>query len=499
MSDGALAEAGAEHIVRPGPTRSEHDSLGSREVPEPAYYGVHTARALQNFAISGIALRAYPEFVNALAAVKEAVAGANRELGLLDDKRARAIEAACTEIRDGHLHDQFVVDVIQGGAGTSTNMNANEVIANRALEILGARRGDYDRLHPLEHVNLSQSTNDVYPTAIKVALQVHIATLHATMLEVSAAFLAKANEFGRVLKMGRTQLQDAVPMTLGQEFGTYAVMVAEDAERLQEAAQLVAEINLGGTAIGTGLNSHPAYALVVCERLRAITGFPVTTAHDLVEATQDVGSFVQLSGVLKRTALKLSKICNDLRLLSSGPRSGFNEINLPAVQAGSSIMPGKVNPVIPEVVNQVAFEVVGNDVTISMAAEAGQLQLNAFEPIIAHCLFQSLTHLNEACKTLIGNCVVGITANEQRLYESVTNSIGIITALNPYIGYAASARIAKMALGTGRAIPDLVVEEGLLSREEVSLLLTPEALVQPRELVQLSEATVRSFEGANPS
>jgi aspartate ammonia-lyase len=319
------------------------------------------------------------------------------------------------------------------------------------------------------------------------------------MVDVSAAFLAKAHEFSRVLKMGRTQLQDAVPMTLGQEFGTYAVMVAEDAERLQEAARLVAEINLGGTAIGTGLNSHPAYAQLVCERLRAITGFPVTTAHDLVEATQDVGSFVQLSGVLKRTALKLSKICNDLRLLSSGPRSGFNEINLPAVQAGSSIMPGKVNPVIPEVVNQVAFEVVGNDVTISMAAEAGQLQLNAFEPIIAHCLFQSLTHLDEACKTLMGNCVVGITANEQRLYESVTNSIGIITALNPYIGYAASARIAKLALATGRPIPDLVVEEGLLSQDQVGLLLTPEALVQPRELVQLSEAIVRSFEGANPS
>jgi aspartate ammonia-lyase len=497
MSDAAATGAGSEHIATRSPTRSEHDSLGSREVPEPAYYGVHTARALQNFAISGITLRNYPEFVNALAAVKQAAAGANRELGLLDDERARAIEQACAEIRDGHLHDQFVVDVIQGGAGTSSNMNANEVVANRALEILGARRGDYDRLHPLEHVNLSQSTNDVYPTAIKVALQVHIATLHSTMLEVAAAFLAKANEFSRVLKMGRTQLQDAVPMTLGQEFRTYAVMVTEDAERLQEAAQLVAEINLGGTAIGTGLNSHPAYARLVCERLRAITGFPVTTAHDLVEATQDVGSFVQLSGVLKRTALKLSKICNDLRLLSSGPRSGFNEINLPAVQAGSSIMPGKVNPVIPEVVNQVAFEIVGNDVTVSMAAEAGQLQLNAFEPIIAHCLFQSLTHLNEACKTLVGNCVVGITANEERLYESVTNSIGIITALNPYIGYAASARIAKLALATGRAIPDLVVEEGLLSPDEVSLLLTPEALVQPRELVQLSQAIVRSFEGAN--
>jgi aspartate ammonia-lyase len=288
-------------------------------------------------------------------------------------------------------------------------------------------------------------------------------------------------------------------MTLGQEFGTYAIMVAEDAERLQEAARLVAEINLGGTAIGTGLNAHPLYAGLVCEKLRDITGFPLVTAHDLVEATQDVGAFVQLSGVLKRTAVKLSKICNDLRLLSSGPRSGFSEINLPAVQAGSSIMPGKVNPVIPEVVNQVAFEVVGNDVTISMAAEAGQLQLNAFEPIIAHCLFQSLTHLNAACKTLVANCVVGITANEQHLHESVTNSIGIITALNPYIGYAASARIAKLALSTGRAIPDLVVEEGLLSAAEVAHLLTPEALVQPREPLSLSQAIVNSSQEDTPS
>jgi aspartate ammonia-lyase len=480
-------------IAVPGPTRREHDSLGSRDVPADAYYGVHTIRALQNFPISGIALRTYPEFVNALAAVKLAAAEANRDLGLLDDERADAIAQACAEICAGALHDQFAVDVIQGGAGTSTNMNANEVIANRALEILGASRGDYDRLHPLEHVNRSQSTNDVYPTAIKVAVQVHISTLHATMLELSAAFRTKAEEFRSVLKMGRTQLQDAVPMTLGQEFGTYSIMVTEDAERLQEAAQLVTEINLGGTAIGTGLNAHPLYAGLVCEKLREITGFPLATAHDLVEATQDVGAFVQLSGVLKRTALKLSKICNDLRLLSSGPRSGFNEINLPAVQAGSSIMPGKVNPVIPEVVNQVAFEVVGNDVTISMAAEAGQLQLNAFEPIIAHCLFQSLTHLNAACKTLRDNCIVGITANEQRLYESVTNSIGIITALNPYIGYAASARIAKLALATDRAIPDLVVEHGLLSAGEVARLLTPEALVQPRELLLLGEPVVKSF------
>ena len=499
MTHTGVATVQSRNIAAPNRTRREHDSLGSWDVPTQAYYGVHTARALQNFPISGTAVSTYPDFVNALAAVKQAAAAANRELGLLDSERAEAIEAACVDIRGGALHDQFAVDVIQGGAGTSTNMNVNEVIANRALEILGDRRGDYDRLHPLEHVNRSQSTNDVYPTAIKVALQVHIAALHATMLEVSAAFFAKAEEFGSVLKMGRTQLQDAVPMTLGQEFGTYAIMVAEDADRLQEAARLVAEINLGGTAIGTGLNAHPLYAGLVCEKLRDITGFPLVTAHDLVEATQDVGAFVQLSGVLKRTAVKLSKICNDLRLLSSGPRSGFNEINLPAVQAGSSIMPGKVNPVIPEVVNQVAFEVVGNDVTISMAAEAGQLQLNAFEPIIAHCLFQSLTHLNAACKTLVANCVVGITANEQRLHESVTNSIGIITALNPYIGYAASARIAKLALSTGRAIPDLVVEEGLLSAAEVAHLLTPEALVQPREPLSLSQAIVNSSQEDTPS
>ncbi|WP_396898393.1 aspartate ammonia-lyase [Mycolicibacterium sp.] len=456
--------------------RVEQDSLGTLEVPASAYYGVHTARALANFPISGIALSVYPLFVDALAAVKQAAAEANRDLGLLDDERAEAITAACREIAAGALHDQFVVDVVQGGAGTSTNMNANEVIANRALELLGAGRGDYERLHPLEHVNRSQSTNDVYPTAIKVALQVQIAALHATMTDLAAAFGTKAAEFATVLKMGRTQLQDAVPMTLGQEFSTYAVMLAEDAERLQEAARLVTEINLGGTAIGTGLNAHPRYAALVCEKLSAITGFQLSTAGNLVEATQDVGAFVQVSGVLKRTALKLSKICNDLRLLSSGPRAGFNEINLPAVQAGSSIMPGKVNPVIPEVVNQVAFEVVGNDVTISMAAEAGQLQLNAFEPIIAHCLFQSLAHLDAACRTLRDRCVLGITANRERLYESVTNSIGVITALNPYIGYATAARIAKSALETGKPIPEIVVAEGLLSADRVAELLAPESL-----------------------
>jgi aspartate ammonia-lyase len=468
--------------------RRERDSLGERDVPGAAYYGVHTARALDNFPISGIALATYPHFVNALAAVKQAAAEANCELGLLDEGRARAIGTACAEIRSGALHEHFVVDVIQGGAGTSTNMNANEVIANRATELLGGDRGDHSVVHPLDHVNLSQSTNDVYPTAIKVALQGQIRMLEATLLEVADAFGRKADEFSTVLKMGRTQLQDAVPMTLGQEFSTYAVMVAEDADRLVEAARLVAEINLGGTAIGTGLNAHPRYAALVCRKLTEIVGYPLITAGNLVEATQDVGSFVQLSGVLKRTALKLSKICNDLRLLSSGPRSGFNEINLPAVQAGSSIMPGKVNPVIPEVVNQVAFEVAGNDVTISMAAEAGQLQLNAFEPIIAHCLFQSIGHLDAACRTLIARCICGISANSERLYESVTHSIGVITALSPYLGYEASARIAKQALHTGRAIPELVVEEGLLSAERVRSLLVPEALIGPRELVSMETA-----------
>ena len=466
--------------------RAESDSLGERKVSASAYYGIHTERALENFPISGIVLNTYPHFIKALAAVKQAAAAANNELGLLDPARAKAITAACKEIRQGALHDHFVVDVIQGGAGTSTNMNANEVIANRGLELLGYGRGDYERLHPLEHVNHGQSTNDVYPTAIKVALQVQIAGLHATLLDLAAAFGQKADEFSSVLKMGRTQLQDAVPMTLGQEFSTYSVMVTEDAERLLEAARLVSEINLGGTAIGTGLNAHPRYARLVCDKLAVITGFSLATAGNLVEATQDVGAFVQVSGVLKRTALKLSKICNDLRLLSSGPRSGLNEINLPAVQAGSSIMPGKVNPVIPEVVNQVAFEVVGNDVTIAMAAEAGQLQLNAFEPIIAHCLFQSLAHLDAACQTLRERCIVGITANPQRLYESVINSIGVITALSPYIGYTASARIADTALSTGRAVPEIVVEEGLLSAAQVADLLVPEALVSPRELMSMS-------------
>ncbi|WP_234788862.1 aspartate ammonia-lyase [Mycolicibacterium iranicum] len=455
--------------------RSESDGLGTMELPAQSYYGVHTARALANFAISGIPLSSYPEFVKALAAVKQAAALTNHELGLLDDLRTEAMVAACTEIRLGLLHGDFVVDVIQGGAGTSTNMNANEVIANRALEILGHPRGDYGYLHPIDHVNLSQSTNDSYPTSIKVALQLQLTDLVGALGELVDTFRVKAAEFADMVKLGRTQLQDAVPMTLGQEFGSYAVTLGEDAERLLEARSLLSEINLGGTAIGTGLNAPYGYRELVCRNLSEITELQLRSADDLIEATQDVGAFVQVSGVLKRTAVKLSKICNDLRLLSSGPRAGFNEINLPAVQAGSSIMPGKVNPVIPEVVNQVAFEVVGNDVTISMAAEAGQLQLNAFEPIIAHSLFTSIRHLDAACSTLDRRCIRGITANPDTMYSSVVNSIGVITALTPWIGYAAAARIAKQALLTGRAIVDVVVEEKLMPVNQVTALLQPEA------------------------
>jgi len=461
------------------PVRTEHDLIGDRAVPAEAYYGVHTLRALENFPISGTAISIYPDLVVALACVKQAAAAANRELGLLDDERADAIARACEEIREGALLDEFVVDVIQGGAGTSTNMNANEVIANRALELLGARKGDYARLHPLDHVNLSQSTNDVYPTAVKVALQFGIRRLAREMRGLHIAFEAKAGEFGDVLKIGRTQLQDAVPMTLGQEFSTYAVMLQEDESRLGEAASLIREINLGATAIGTGINAHPEYAARVTRLLSDIAGVELMVSPNLIEATQDAGAFVQLSGVLKRIAVKLSKVCNDLRLLSSGPRAGIGEINLPAVQAGSSIMPGKVNPVIPEMVNQVAFEVIGNDVTVTMAAEGGQLQLNAFEPIIAHSLFKSIAHLAAACRTLAERCVSGITANRERARRFVDESTALVTALNPYIGYARASEIAQEALATGRRVYDLVLEKGLMSREQLDEVLRPDVLTRP--------------------
>ena len=462
--------------------RYEHDLLGDRAVPAGAYYGVHTLRALENFPITGMPISIYPVLVTALACVKQAAALANNELGLLDDEKAQAIVKACEEIRQGGLLEEFVVDVIQGGAGTSTNMNANEVVANRALELMGRAKGEYKFLHPLDHVNMSQSTNDVYPTAVKLALHFGIQRLTAAMAELRAAFAAKSAEFAEVIKMGRTQLQEAVPMTLGQEFSTYAVMLEEDELRLREAALLVHEINLGATAIGTGITAHPQYAALVCRKLSDITGIPLVTASNLIEATQDAGAFVQVSGVLKRVAVKLSKTCNDLRLLSSGPRAGLNEINLPAMQAGSSIMPGKVNPVIPEVVNQIAFEVIGNDVTVSFAAEAGQLQLNAFEPVIAHSLFESLAHLRNGCDALRTRCVTGITANREHLRRTVEDSIGIVTALNPYIGYANATQVAQEAHATGRSVYALVLEKGLLSKEKLDELLKPEALTRPNYL-----------------
>ncbi|WBO68994.1 aspartate ammonia-lyase [Streptomyces camelliae] len=457
-------------------TRIEHDLVGDKEVPADAYYGVHTVRAVENFAITGSTISQFPELIVSLAAVKQAAATANRDLGLLPQDLAGAIIAACEEIRGGRLADQFVVDPVQGGAGTSTNMNANEVIANRALEIIGHPRGHYEVIHPLDHVNLGQSTNDVYPTAVRLALVASLRLLDDRLGKLAAAFTAKAAEFSGVLKMGRTQLQDAVPMTLGQEFTAYAVMIEEDRQRLTEAAALLLESNLGGTAIGTGINGHPRYAELVCARLAEISGEPVQPADNFIEATQDCGAFVQLSGVLKRVAVKLSKTCNDLRLTSSGPTAGLGEINLPPVQAGSSIMPGKVNPVIPEVVNQVAFEVIGNDLTVTMAAEAGQLQLNAFEPVIAYSLLRSLAHLRAACDTLTTRCIPGITANRDHLHDSVHRSIGLVTALTPHIGYAASTSLARQALATGRPIKDLAAETGMLTIAQLDTILRPEHL-----------------------
>jgi aspartate ammonia-lyase len=461
------------------PVRIEHDLLGERSVPADAYYGVHTLRALENFAISGTRICAYPDLLGALACVKLAAATANAELGLLDERRMNAIRLACEEVREGKLHGEFVVDVIQGGAGTSTNMNANEVICNRALEFLGRAKGEYEHLHPLDHVNLSQSTNDVYPSALKLALHFGIQRLLVEMRALRSSFESRAAAFGAILKVGRTQLQDAVPMTLGQEFSTYAVMLGEDEQRLSEAQALIREINLGATAIGTGINAHPEYASLVTRRLSEIANVPFLVSPNLVEATQDAGAFVQLSGVLKRIAVKLSKTCNDLRILSSGPRAGIGEITLPAVQAGSSIMPGKVNPVIPEVVNQIAYEVIGNDITVTLAAEAGQLQLNAFEPIIAHSLFKSLAHRAAGCRALNDRCVKGITANAARARRLLDESTALVTALTPVLGYARAAEIARDALATGNRVYDLVLARGWMSREMLDDMLKPETLTRP--------------------
>ena len=460
--------------------RMEHDLIGEREIQSDVYYGVQSLRAKENFAITGVTLSQFPTFITSLAKVKKACALANYELELLSESKKDAICEACDELIAGKFHDQFIVDMIQGGAGTSINMNANEVIANRALELLGHAKGEYQFLHPNNDVNLSQSTNDAYPTAFRIAIFEKIYELTDSMKVLKSSFLNKSIEFKDVIKMGRTQLQDAVPMTLGQEFHTYLTMINEDIQRLIECQQLVREMNLGATAIGTGINSHPDYACLVEEKLQEVTGRPFVTAKDLVEATQDTGAYVQISGVLKRTATKISKICNDLRLLSSGPRTGFNEINLPAMQPGSSIMPGKVNPVIPEVVNQVAFQVIGADVTITMASEGGQLQLNVFEPVIAYNLFNSINMMKNAFETLATKCVDGITANKEHCHELVLNSIGLVTALNPTIGYENSTSVAKEALDSGRSVYEIVLERELLTKEELDELIRPENMIQPR-------------------
>jgi aspartate ammonia-lyase len=460
-------------------SRIEHDFLGDREISNDCYYGVQTLRAKENFFITGVPISEAPFFINGLAYVKKAAAMANRDLGVLNQEVANAIIKACDEIIVGNLHDQFIVDMIQGGAGTSTNMNANEVIANRASEILGYEKGRYDIVHPNNHVNCSQSTNDAYPTAFRVALYNKVGEYMNALDYLQKAFAEKGNEFEDVLKMGRTQLQDAVPMTLGQEFTAFAVTIREDIKRLQEARMLVTEVNLGATAIGTRLNAPPGYPELATSYLGQITGIPITLAEDLIEATSDTGAYVQVSGVLKRTAVKISKICNDLRLLSSGPRAGFHEINLPKLQPGSSIMPGKVNPVIPEVVNQVAFQVIGADVAISMAAEAGQLQLNVMEPVIAYNLFLSFNMMIRATHTLVDKCIKGITANKEVCRNYVIHSIGIVTALNPILGYEICASIAKEALESGGSVYDIVLSKGLLSKDKLDQILSPENLKKP--------------------
>ncbi|MHC1729656.1 MAG: aspartate ammonia-lyase [Syntrophobacteraceae bacterium] len=449
-------------------------------MPADAYYGIQTLRAVENYDITGIPLAHYPHFIKALAMVKKAAARANLKLGDLPKDLADAICAACDEVIAGNLHNQFVVDMIQGGAGTSTNMNANEVIANRALEIFGKARGEYQVIQPNDHVNMSQSTNDVYPTAIRLAIQLGYEPLTQALSELAYELKQKSVEFCDVIKMGRTQLQDAVPMTLGQEFEGFRVTVKEDIQRIHDAVKLFREINLGATAIGTGITSKPEYSSLATEELCRISGVELVPAANLVEATSDMGAFVLFSGVLKRVAVKISKICNDLRLLSSGPRTGLNEINLPPMAPGSSIMPGKVNPVIPEVMNQVAYQVIGNDLAVTIAAEAGQLQLNVFEPLIAFNIFQSVKMLTQGINTLTLRCIKGITANREHCRDLVEHSIGLVTALNPYIGYKNSTRIAKKALDENRSVTELVLEEGLLSREQLDDILKPERMTAPR-------------------
>ena len=459
--------------------RIEHDFIGELEIADDVFYGVQTFRAKQNFDITGEHLKDYPAFIYGYAKVKKACALTNCELSLLDKEKCDFICKACDEILTGKYNDQFVVDMLQGGAGTSTNMNSNEVIANIGLTLMGHNKGEYKYLHPNDHVNLSQSTNDSYPTAIKIAIYDYVGQLFEAIKVLRDSFAKKAEEFKDVIKMGRTQLQDAVPMTVGQEFHAFATMLDEDLVRLEEARKLMLEVNLGGTAIGTGINAHPDFSKLVVKHLSAITGDTFTSSPDLIASTPDCSGYVHVMGTLKRMAIKLSKTCNDLRLLGSGPRCGLNEINLPKMQPGSSIMPGKVNPVIPEVVNQVCYHVIGADVAVNFAAEAGQLQLNVMEPAIAYEIFKSIKMLDRACRTLAEKCVDGITTNDKVCLDFVLNSIGIVTALNPYIGYENSASIAKESLQTGKRVRDIALERGLLTEEQLDELLSPKNMLNP--------------------
>ena len=457
--------------------RTERDSIGTKEVPKCAYYGVQTLRAAENFSITG--QKTHPEFIRSLAYIKKACAIANCEVGCMSKEIADAIVKACDEILAGNLHDHFITDPIQGGAGTSLNMNANEVVANRAIEILGGEKGDYSIVHPNDHVNYGQSTNDVIPTAGKITVLRLLENLKKELLRLHEALCLKADEFDHIIKMGRTQMQDAVPVRLGQEFRAYSVAIMRGLSRIQDSTKEMHTLNMGGTAIGTGINADEAYFGKIVPTLNQVSGLDFEQAGDLIDSTQNLDGFVAVSGALKACAVTLSKMANDLRLMSSGPRTGFGEINLPAKQNGSSIMPGKVNPVIPEVVSQVAFNVIGNDVTITMAAEAGQLELNAFEPVTFYCLFQSIDTMANAVKTFVDNCILGITANEERCRSLVENSVGIITALCPHVGYQPAADIAKRALKTGASVRSLILQENLLTEEELNLILDAVQMTQP--------------------
>ena len=457
--------------------RVEKDSIGTKDVPEGVYYGVQSLRAAENFHITGLSM--HPEIINSLAYIKKAAAITNCEVGIIDKKIANAIVKACDEILEGKFHKDFIVDPIQGGAGTSLNMNANEVIANRAIELLGGQKGDYSIVNPNDHVNCSQSTNDVIPTAGKMTSLRLLKNLKKELRRLYEALSKKADEFDHVIKMGRTQMQDAVPIRLGQEFKAYSVAVMRDINRMDKAMDEMRTLNMGGTAVGTGINADEAYLKRIVPNLVEISGMDFVQAFDLIDATQNLDPFVAVSGAIKACAVTLSKIANDFRLMSSGPRAGFGEINLPAKQNGSSIMPGKVNPVIPEVVNQVAFNVIGNDVTITMAAEAGQLELNAFEPIVFYCMFQSIDTMAYAVQTFVDNCVSGITANETRCRYLVENSVGVITAICPHVGYQKAADIAKQAIKTGESVRDMILKEGLLTEDELNEIMDPVNMTEP--------------------